>query len=97
MDKGMAEYRLTRIAQGTPANGGAGRLMAVLFESGSAACSVDIHNAASDVASSEIITMSVGAAVSQFFDFTNLGGIPCPTGTWVVPTGTGSVCYVWVA
>jgi hypothetical protein len=95
---GLAQYKLTAVITATPASAGSAgqRIMAVALEAGAGACSVDIHNAASDVASSEIITMNVGAALSQFFDFTNLGGILCDTGIWVVPTGTGAICYVWV-
>jgi hypothetical protein len=96
--KSTAQYKLTAVVQATPANVavGGGRIMAVLFESGAGACSVDIHDAASDVGSSEIITMSVGAGLSQFFDFSNLGGIKCSTGIWVACTGANSICYVWV-
>jgi hypothetical protein len=89
-------YKLTAVVTATAANAcvGGGRLMAIELEGGSDASSVDIFNAASETGTA-IFTMSVGTALSQFRDFSGLGGIPCPTGIWVKPTGTAAICYVW--
>jgi hypothetical protein len=87
---------MTRVATGGDADAqvGGGLLMAVAVEGGSDASSVDIFNAASE-AGTAIYTMSVGTALSQFHDFSRLGGISCPTGVWVKPTGTAAIVYVW--
>jgi len=94
---GTSKYKFLAVVTATAADAlvGGGRLMAVLLEGGSNASSVDIFNAASETGTA-IFTMSVGTALSQFYDFTELGGIACPTGIWVKPTGTGAICYVWV-
>lgn len=94
--KGLSSYKLTAVTTGNDADAmvGGGRIMAILMEGGSDASSVDIFNAASE-SGTAIFTMSVGTALSQFYDFTRLGGINCPTGVWVKPTGTGAICYIW--
>jgi hypothetical protein len=94
---GLSLYKMTRVATGGDADAaiGGGRIMAVAVEGGSDASSVDIFNAASETGTA-IYTMSVGTALSQFHDFSRLGGIACPTGVWVKPTGTAAIVYVWV-
>jgi hypothetical protein len=96
MNTGTALYKLTAVLTATAADAaiGGGRLMAVLLEGGSNASSVDIFNAASETGTA-IFTMSVGTALTQFYDFSKMGGIACPTGIWVKPAGTGAICYVW--
>jgi len=96
MKPGLALYKLTRVPTATAANAqvGGGKLMAIELEGGSDASSVDIFDAASETGTA-IFTMSVGTALSQFRDFSGLGGIPCPTGIWVKPAGTNALCYVW--
>ena len=91
-----ALFKMTRVVTATAADAhvGGARIMAIELEGGSDASSVDIFNAASETGTA-IFTMSVGTALSQFRDFTNLGGIRCDTGVWVKPTGTGAICYVW--
>lgn len=96
MTKDMALYRLTAVLTGAGANCGPGRLMAILLEGGSNASSVDVFNAGSATGTARL-TMSVGTALTQFYDFTNIGGIACNTGIWVEPTGTSAIAYVWVA
>jgi len=93
---GLSRYKLTRVPQGTAANAqaGGGRIMAISLEGGSDATSVDVFDATS-AAGTAIVTMSVGDALSQFYDFTELGGIDCNTGVWVVVTGTAAICYIW--
>jgi hypothetical protein len=97
--KSLAQYKLTAVITATPATAlvGAGRIMAVSLESGSGACSVDIFDDTDAIGTTAIFTMKSGAAVSHFEDLTEMGGIPFATGCWVVPTGTGAICYVWVA
>jgi hypothetical protein len=96
MNSGLAQYKMTRVVTATAADAmvGGGKIMAIELEGGSDASSVDIFNAASETGTA-IFTMSVGTALSQFRDFTILGGINCPTGVWVKPTGTGAICYIW--
>ena len=96
-NSGLAQYKMARVVTATPADAsvGGGRIMAIELEGGSDASSVDIFDAASETGTA-IFTMSVGTALSQFRDFTTIGGIQCSTGIWVKPTGTGAICYVWV-
>ncbi len=96
MSTGLSRYKLTAVITGADADAmvGGGRIMAISLEGGSDATSVDIFNAASETGTA-IYTMSVGTALSQFHDFTRLGGIACPTGIWVKPTGTAAICYIW--
>ena len=93
---GLSLYKFTAVLTATAADAaiGGGRIMAISLEGGSDASSVDIFNAASETGTA-IYTMSVGTALSQFHDFSELGGISCPTGVWVKPAGTGAICYIW--
>lgn len=94
---GLSQYKMTRVITATPASAlvGSGRIMAISLEGGSNASSVDVFDDTDAVGTTAILTMSVGTALSQFYDFTQLGGIPFATGCWVVPTGTGAICYIW--
>lgn len=93
---GLSLYKLTAVLTGAAADVGlgGGRIMAISLEGGTDASSVDIFNAASETGTA-IYTASVGTALSQFHDFSRLGGIACPTGIWVKPAGTAAICYVW--
>lgn len=96
---GLSKYKLTAVVTATPASAktGTGRIMAVSLESGLGACSVDIFDDTDAIGTTAIFTMKSGAAVSHFEDLSEIGGIPFTTGCWVVPTGTGAICYVWTA
>ncbi len=96
--KDLAQYKLVRVITATPASAlvGSGRIMAVSLESGSGACSVDIFDDTDAVGTTAIFTLKSGAAVSHYEDLSETGGIQFTTGCWVVPTGTGAICYVWI-
>jgi len=96
MSNATSLYKMTRVITTTAADAqvGGGRIMAIELEGGSDASSVDIFDAASETGTAKF-TMSVGTALSQYRDFTSIGGITCTTGIWVKPTGTAAICYIW--
>jgi hypothetical protein len=89
--------KVTAVVTATPAVAmtGAGRIMAISVHGGSAASSAAVYDSATSAAGTAVFSMAVGTALSQFYDFSEVGGIPCTTGAWVVAAGTGAICYIW--
>jgi hypothetical protein len=89
--------KVTAVITATPAvaMSGAGRIMAIAVCGGSDASSAAVYDSATSAAGTAVYTIKVGTALSQFHDFSEIGGIRCATGAWVVPAGTGAVCYIW--
>jgi hypothetical protein len=91
-----ALYNLTAVATGGDVDvaAGGGRLMAILLEGGSDASWVDIFNSDHEHGTA-VVTVSAGTALTQYYDFTEIGGIAFDTGMYVIPLGTGAICYLW--
>jgi hypothetical protein len=95
--KATSSCEVTAVVTATPAVAmtGAGRIMAIAVCGGSDASSAAVYDSPTSAAGTAVYTMKVGTALSQFHDFSEVGGIPCASGAWVVPAGTGAVCYIW--
>ena len=93
---GLPAFKLDTVPATTPAALGTGArvLKAVYLYGGSAASSVEFKNAATDTGT-VLFSMDCAAAIGQFVDLTELGGIAFSVGCFCKPAGTGAIVYAW--